>query len=37
MSEKLTIKDETAAIDMGARKLWTEFTEDQKKQISFFN
>jgi hypothetical protein len=36
MSDKLTIKDETAAIDMGARKLWNEFTEEQKKQISFF-
>lgn len=36
MSDKLTIKDETAAIDMGARDLWDNFTEDQKKQISFF-
>jgi hypothetical protein len=36
MSDKLTIKDETAAIDMGARGLWNEFTDDQKKQISFF-
>ena len=36
MSEKLTIKDETAAIDMGARDLWDNFTADQRKQISFF-
>lgn len=36
MSDKLTIKDETGAIDMGARLLWDEFTDDQKKQISFF-
>jgi hypothetical protein len=36
MSDKLTIKDETAAIDMGARDLWDNFTEEQKKQISFF-
>jgi hypothetical protein len=36
MSDKLTIKDETAAIDMGARDLWNNFTDDQKKQISFF-
>lgn len=36
MSEKLTIKDETAAIDMGAKDLWASFTDDQKKQISFY-
>jgi hypothetical protein len=36
MSDKLTIKDETAAIDMGAKNLWDEFTEEQRKQISFF-
>lgn len=36
MSDKLTIKDETGAIDMGARDLWDSFTDDQKKQISFF-
>lgn len=36
MSDKLTIKDETAAIDMGAKNLWDEFTDDQKKQISFY-
>ena len=36
MSEKLSIKDETAAIDMGARDLWDNFTDEQRKQISFF-
>lgn len=36
MSEKLTIKDETAAIDLGAKDLWDNFTDEQKKQISFF-
>lgn len=36
MSDKLTIKDETAAIDMGARDLWDNFTEEQRKQISFY-
>lgn len=36
MSDKLTIKDETAAIDLGARDLWDSFTDEQKKQISFY-
>jgi hypothetical protein len=36
MSDKLTIKDETAAIDMGARDLWDNFTEEQRKQISMY-
>ncbi len=36
MSDKLTIKDETAAIDMGARDLWDNFTEEQRKQISLY-
>jgi hypothetical protein len=36
MSDKLTIKDETAAIDMGARDLWDNFTDEQRKQISFY-
>lgn len=35
-SDKLTIKDETAAIDLGAKDLWDNFTDDQKKTISFF-
>lgn len=36
MSDKLSIKEETAAIDLGAKHLWDEFSEEQKKQISFF-
>ena len=36
MSDKLTIKDETAAIDMGAKDLWDNFTEEQRKQISLY-
>jgi hypothetical protein len=36
MSDKLTIKDETAAIDLGARDLWDNFTEEQRKQISMY-
>ena len=36
MSDKLSIKDETAAIDLGAKDLWDNFTEDQRKQISFY-
>lgn len=36
MSDKITIKDETAAIDMGARDLWDNFTDDQRKQISLY-
>ena len=36
MNEKLSIKDETAAIDMGARDLWDDLTDEQKKQISFY-
>lgn len=36
MTDKLTIKDETAAIDMGARDLWDNLSEDQKKQISLY-
>lgn len=36
MSEKITIKDETAAIDLGAKDLWDNFTDEQRKQISFY-
>lgn len=36
MTDKITIKEETAAIDMGAKDLWDSFTEDQKKQISSY-
>lgn len=36
MSDKLSIKDETAAIDLGAKDLWDNFTDEQRKQISFY-
>lgn len=36
MTDKLTIKDETAAIDMGAKDLWDNLTEEQRKQISLY-
>ncbi len=36
MSDKITIKDETAAIDMGAKDLWDNFTPEQQKTISFY-
>lgn len=36
MTDKLTIKDETAAIDLGAKDLWDNFTEEQRKQISLY-
>jgi hypothetical protein len=36
MSEKLTINDETAAIDFRATDLWDNLTEEQRKQISFY-
>jgi hypothetical protein len=36
MSDKLTIKDETAAIDMGARDLWDNLSEEHRKTISLY-
>lgn len=36
MTDKITIKDETAAIDMGAKDLWDNFTDEQRKQISLY-
>jgi hypothetical protein len=36
MTEKITIKDETAAIDLGAKDLWDSFSEEQQKQISLY-
>jgi len=35
-TEKLPIKDILAAIDMGARSVWDELSEDERKQISFW-
>ena len=36
MSDKIAIKDLTGAIDMGARDLWNDLDEEQRKQVSFF-
>lgn len=36
MSDKLTINDETYAIDIGAKDLWDNLTDEQRKQISFY-
>jgi len=36
MSDKLTINDETAAIDFRAKDLWDTLTDEQRKQISFY-
>jgi hypothetical protein len=34
--EKLPIKDILAAIDMGAKDVWDELDDDEKKQVSFW-
>ena len=36
MSNKLTIADETGAIDYRAKDLWDSLTDEQRKQISFY-
>ena len=36
MADKLPIKDILAAIDMGAKNVWDELSDDEKKQISFW-
>jgi len=33
---KLPIKDVLAAIDMGARNVWDEISDDERKQVSFW-
>jgi hypothetical protein len=33
---KLPLKDVLAAIDMGAKEIWDELSNDEKKQVSFF-
>ena len=33
---KLPLKDILAAIDMGAKEVWDELSEDEKKQVSFY-
>ena len=34
--QRLPIKDVLAAIDMGAKSVWDEFTDDERKQVSFW-
>ena len=34
--QKLPIKDILAAIDMGAKEIWNELSEEEKKQVSFY-
>lgn len=33
---KLPVKDILAAVDMGAREVWDEFSEEEKKSVSFW-
>ena len=34
--QKLPLKDILAAVDMGAKSVWDELSEDEKKQVSFW-
>jgi len=36
MQNKLPLKDILAAIDMGAKNVWDELSDDERKQISFY-
>ena len=36
MAQKLPIKDILAAIDMGAKSVWDELDDEEKKQVSFW-
>lgn len=36
MSEKLELKDILGALDCGAKEVWDELTDEQRKQIAFF-
>ena len=36
MQKKIPLKDILAAIDLGAKEVWDEFTPEQKKTIPFF-
>lgn len=36
MTQKLPIKDILAAIDMGARDVWNELSDEERKQINFW-
>ena len=33
---KLPLKDILAAIDMGAKEIWDQLYDDEKKQVSFY-
>ena len=33
---KLPLKDILAAIDMGAKEVWDELSDDERKQVSFY-
>jgi len=36
MTDKLPIKDILAAVDMGAKTVWDELSDDERKQVSFW-
>src|SRR6056300_21272 len=36
MKNKLPLKDILAAIDMGAKNVWDELSDDERKQVSFY-
>lgn len=36
MADKLPLKDILGAIDMGAKNVWDELTDEQRKQVSFY-
>jgi hypothetical protein len=36
MSDKLPVKDILAAVDMNARGVWKELSDDERKQVSFW-
>ena len=33
---KLPLKDILAAVDMGAKEIWDQLSDDEKKQVSFY-
>ena len=33
---KLPLKDILAAVDMGAKEIWKELSEEERKQVSFY-
>ena len=36
MADKLPLKDILGAIDMNAKEVWDELTDEQRKAVSFF-